>query len=143
MRLRSREAVCAGILVLVLFASRTAAQDSMPMQSEPQSSAPGELPPFRPMQIPHPPRVTVQPLPAYGAAPLTVGFLVTGGDSEAQGFVSYRWDLGDGTVSTLAPTMLFHTYENAGSYVVTLSATTADGHTAVGFAGVVVSPTPQ
>ncbi len=53
---------------------------------------------------------------------------------------TFRWNFGDGQVSTLPPTALFHTYTTPGSYVVTLTATTSDGHQASSFAGVIVTP---
>ncbi|HXW84680.1 MAG TPA: PKD domain-containing protein [Candidatus Binataceae bacterium] len=143
-RRRAGFALCAALALALLSAGNPSAQDmtgSMPMQQS-TAVAPGAIPPFHPLQIPHPPRVTLEAVPGYGPAPLTVGFLVTAG-SDSTDLVSYRWDLGDGTVSTLPPAMLFHTYSNPGSYVVTLSATTADGHTALAYAGVTVSSLTQ
>ena len=52
---------------------------------------------------------------------------------------SFAWNLGDGQVSMLPPTSLFHTYTNPGSYVVTVTVTTADGHSATSFAAVIVT----
>jgi PKD repeat protein len=93
-----------------------------------------------PMDIPHIPQITVQALPGYGTAPLFVGFMVGSSNPEGPPFTMFRWNFGDGQVSTLPPTALFHTYANPGSYVVTVTATTSDGHQATGFAGVIVNP---
>ena len=96
-----------------------------------------------PMMLPTIPHIQLQPLPGYGPAPLTVGFMATGSDPEGAPFQTFRWNFGDGKVSTLPPTALFHTYTTPGSYVVTLTATTSDGHQASSFAGVIVTPPSQ
>jgi len=96
-----------------------------------------------PMMLPTIPHIQLQPLPGYGPAPLTVGFMATGSDPEGAPFQTFRWNFGDGKVSTLPPTALFHTYTKPGSYVVTLTATTSDGHQASSFAGVIVTPPSQ
>ena len=96
-----------------------------------------------PMTMPTIPHIRLQPLPGYGPAPLTVGFMTSSSDAEGAQFETFRWNFGDGQVSTLPPTALFHTYTRPGSYVVTLTATTSDGHQASGFAGVIVTPPSQ
>ena len=96
-----------------------------------------------PMMMPTIPHIQLQPLPGYGPAPLTVGFMATGSDQEGAPFQTFRWNFGDGGVSTLPPTALFHTYTTPGSYVVTLTATTSDGHQASSFAGIIVTPPSQ
>ena len=96
-----------------------------------------------PMMLPTIPHIQLQPLPGYGPAPLTVGFMATGSDPEGAPFQTFRWNFGDGKVSTLPPTALFHTYTTPGSYVVTLTATTSDGHQASSFAGIIVTPPSQ
>ena len=96
-----------------------------------------------PMTMPTIPHVTLQPLPGYGPAPLTVGFMTSSSDPEGAPFQTFRWNFGDGAVSTLPPTALFHTYTKPGSYVVTVTATTTDGRQASGFAGVIVTPPSQ
>ncbi len=93
-----------------------------------------------PMDLPRIPQLTLQALPGYGAAPLFVGFMVGSSNPEGPAFTSFRWNFGDGQVSTLPPTALFHTFTIPGSYVVTVTATTSDGHQATGFAGVIVEP---
>ena len=96
-----------------------------------------------PMMIPAIPHIQLQPLPGYGPAPLTVGFFASSSEPEGAPFAMYRWNFGDGQVSTLPPIALFHTYANPGSYVVTVTATTTDGHQASGFAGIIVTPPAQ
>jgi PKD repeat protein len=95
-----------------------------------------------PMMLPQIPLIQLTPLPGYGPAPLTVGFMVGSPDPETV-LQSFIWNFGDGQFSTLPPTTLFHTYTTPGSYVVTVTATTADGHRATAFAGVVVTQPAQ
>jgi PKD repeat protein len=102
----------------------------------PQMS-PGAMPSA--IQMPKVPGIALQALPGYGVAPLTVGFMVSFPDPTVE-FETWRWDFGDGQVSTLPPLMLFHTYAKAGSYVVTLTATTNDGLITTAQAGVIVRP---
>jgi PKD repeat protein len=92
------------------------------------------------VDIPQPPLITMTAVPGYGAAPLSVGFYVSSVDPESKGFVSYVWNFGDGQVSMDPPLTFFHTYAVAGTYVATVSATTADGRTAVAYVGVTVRP---
>jgi len=96
-----------------------------------------------PMMLPTIPHIQLQPLPGYGPAPLTVGFMTSSSDAEGAQFETFRWNFGDGQVSTLPPTALFHTYTTPGSYVVTVTATTSDGHQASSFAGVIVTQPAQ
>jgi PKD repeat protein len=95
-----------------------------------------------PMTLPKIPQIQLQTVPAYGPAPLTVGYFVSSIDPETV-LQSFAWNLGDGQVSMLPPTALFHTYTNPGSYVVTVTATTSDGHSATSFAAVIVTQPPQ
>ncbi len=92
-----------------------------------------------PMMLPAIPSIQLQTVPAYGPAPLTVGFFVSSTDPAAAPLTSYIWNFGDGQVSMLPPTALFHTYTNPGSYVVNVTATDTDGHQATTFAGVIVT----
>jgi hypothetical protein len=94
------------------------------------------------LEFPHIPRLVVQPIPSYGTAPMVVGFLVTNTNPNSAPIVSYRWSFGDGQMSTLPPTLFFHTYTNPGSYVVEVTGTTADGLNSTGVAGVVVRTAP-
>jgi gliding motility-associated-like protein len=71
-------------------------------------------------------QVIPMPVMAYmssqvtGCAPLTVSFLETSVDA-----IAYVWDFGDGSISNeLSPT---HTYEQPGTYVVTLTGTNLGG----------------
>jgi PKD repeat protein len=92
-----------------------------------------------PIVMPMIPQIQLQTLPGYGPAPLTVGFFVTSINPEAAPLASYIWNFGDGQVSMLPPTALFHTYTNPGSYVVNVTATDTSGHQASSFAGVIVT----
>jgi hypothetical protein len=90
------------------------------------------------IEFPQAPRLLVQPIPSYGTAPMVVGFLVTNTNPNSAPIVSYRWSFGDGQMSTLPPTLFYHTYANPGSYVVEVTGTTADGLNSTGVSGVTV-----
>jgi cytochrome c len=92
-----------------------------------------------PMVMPMIPQIRLQTVPAYGPAPLVVGFFVSSVNPEAAPMASYIWNFGDGQVSMLPPTALFHTYTNPGSYVVNVTVTDTAGHQASSFAGVIVA----
>jgi hypothetical protein len=92
-----------------------------------------------PMVMPMIPQIQLQTVPAYGPAPLTVGFFVSSINPEAAPLTSYIWSFGDGQVSMLPPTALFHTYTNPGSYIVNVTVTDTDGHQASSFAAVIVA----
>jgi PKD repeat protein len=92
-----------------------------------------------PMVMPSISQIRLQTVPAYGPAPLTVGFFVSSVNPDAAPLASYVWNLGDGQVSMLPPTALFHTYTNPGSYVVNVTVTDTNGHQASSFAGVIVT----
>jgi cytochrome c len=92
-----------------------------------------------PMVMPMIPQIQLQTVPAYGPAPLTVGFFVSSVNPDAAPLASYIWNFGDGQVSMLPPTALFHTYTNPGSYVVNVTVTDTAGHQASSFAGVIVT----
>ena len=94
------------------------------------------------IEFPHIPRITVQPIPTYGTAPMVVGFLVSNANPNSAPIVSYRWSFGDGTISTLPPTLFYHTYTKPGSYVIEVTGTTADGLVSTGEAGVTVHAGP-
>ena len=106
-----------------------------------QNAGPTATPP--PMILPVIPQIQLLPVPGYGPAPLTVGFILSSADPQGAPLQTFRWNFGDGQVSMLPPTALFHTYTTPGSYVVTVTATTADGHSASSFAGVVVTQPPR
>jgi cytochrome c len=92
-----------------------------------------------PMMMPTIPQIRLQTVPAYGPAPLIVGFFVSSINPDAAPLASYIWNFGDGQVSMLPPTALFHTYTNPGSYVVNVTVTDTQGHQASSFAGVIVT----
>ncbi len=77
--------------------------------------------------------------PPYGLAPMKVGFFVLADDPEGLGFLTYSWNFGDGTVSSLPPELyIFHTYQNPGSYLCSLVVKTVDGREHTFMQGVVV-----
>jgi hypothetical protein len=77
--------------------------------------------------------------PPYGNAPLRVGFFVLANDPENIGFLTYQWNFGDGTVSSLPPELyIFHSYPNPGTYLCSLVVKTVDGRSRTFFQGVVV-----
>jgi PKD repeat protein len=125
---RSIAATAATLLILTSLTASAWAQEATATAS--------------PMVLPKIPSIQLQTVPAYGPAPLTVGFFVSSIDPETV-LQSFAWNLGDGQVSMLPPTALFHTYANPGSYVVTVTATTSDGHSATSFAAVIVTQPPQ
>ena len=92
------------------------------------------------MSIPEPLLVTVQAVPGYGSAPLLVGFLLNALDPSGAEIVSFNWNFGDGHTSTEPPIMAYNTYSQSGTYVATVTITTADGRSATGFTGVIVKP---
>lgn len=107
-------------------------------EAQMQDTQPDARPSIAMVPLPKMPQVSVQALPGYGMAPLTVGFLLNMPDPSVQ-FESFRWDFGDGQVSILPPLMLFHTYTRPGTYVVTVTAITTDGMSATALAGVTVT----
>jgi hypothetical protein len=111
-----------------------------PMASPSPSGS--DLPaPVQNMHIPQPVHGSMIVTPPYGSAPLRVGFFVLATDPEGVGFLTYSWNFGDGTVSSLPPELyIFHTYHNPGSYVCELTTTTVDGRKNSFFQGVVVEP---
>ncbi len=107
------------------------AQEAAPTQT------PGEI------QMPTPPMLSVQAIPSYGTAPLTVGFTVMAVDPADTNFVYYKWDFGDGHVSIVPPPFTINTYTTPGSYLVTVTAVTEDGRSATATTGIIVRPASQ
>ena len=152
-RSRSRSMVAIAALALAICASSSAARaqdqsgqmgggSSMtmpPMQSAPDPNGNPSTAPTAAIQFPNIPRITLQVLPGYGPAPLIVGFLVMSANPESAPLVSYRFSFGDGQISTMPPTVLYHSFVNPGTYTVTVTATTADGQNATAIAGVTVT----
>jgi hypothetical protein len=98
-------------------------------------------PPMEPMRIPRPISGSMAVAPPYGNAPLRVGFFVLATDPEDIGFLTYSWNFGDGTVSSLPPELyIFHTYQNPGTYVCILTIKTTDGRSKTFVQGVDVQP---
>ncbi|MBV8771434.1 MAG: PKD domain-containing protein [Deltaproteobacteria bacterium] len=101
-------------------------------------------PPVENLHIPQPVHGSMIVTPPYGYAPLRVGFFVLATDPEGLGFLTYSWNFGDGTVSSLPPELyIFHTYQKPGSYVCELTTTTVDGRKNSFFQGVIVQPPSQ
>ncbi len=111
-----------------------------PMASPSPSN--NEMPaPIPNLHILQPVRGSMIVSPPYGSAPLRVGFFVLATDPEGLGFLTYSWNFGDGTVSSLPPELyIFHTYQSPGSYVCELTTTTVDGRKETFFQGVIVQP---
>jgi PKD repeat protein len=133
--------VCVRALAAAVLAAFVLAQP-LPVraqQAQPGSSAmgAGRMPNLK-IKLPELPSVAITAVPSYGVAPLSVGFFANGVDPRGKGFVSYLWNFGDGAVSMDPPMMFFHTYKIPGTYIVTLTATTADGRTAISYAGIIV-----
>jgi hypothetical protein len=91
------------------------------------------------LEIREPLTGTMMVSPPYGNAPLNVGFIVVATDPENIGFLTYEWNFGDGTVSSLPPEKYIpHLYANPGNYVCSLTLKTVDGRSKTIFTGVVV-----
>ena len=125
----TRSAFTIAMLILLGATTSTFAQNATPSPT--------------PIVMPMIPQIQLQTVPAYGPAPLTVGFFVSSINPDAAPLTSYIWSFGDGQVSMLPPTALFHTYINPGSYIVNVTATDTDGHQASSFAGVIVAQPAQ
>jgi PKD repeat protein len=125
---------CAPLLVglPISLGLEAQAQDAANEAAEPSAS------PTPSLQFKLPPTVAMTADPPYGLAPLRVGFFVVPTDPENADFISYRWNFGNGSFGTLPPLMTFATYTKPGNYVVTMTATTADGRTVTAFTGVTV-----
>ncbi len=104
------------------------------------SGAQSESAPTPDLDSAAPPLVTLHPFPSYGPAPLTVGFILGTNLDQDDPIVSYQWNFGDGQVSTVPPHVLFHTYKQPGSYVVTVTISTAAGRVGTALAAVIASP---
>ena len=71
-----------------------------------------------------PPTAVIKVSPGTtGIAPFTVAFDAS--DSFGYSIVSYRWNFGDGNIST--GIAITHTYNNVGMYIVSLTVTDSDG----------------
>jgi PKD repeat protein len=111
----------------------------LPPVSTPDDS--GMLPPMTQIPMRQPVSGTLMVAPPYGNAPLKVGFFVLASDPENIGFLTFQWDFGDGSVSSLPPELyIFHTYATPGNYLCTLVVKTVDGRSLTMMQGVVVVP---
>ncbi len=140
-------AAIAALLAAALTASALAQDGSMNGSGEPSippvnGSSQADLsmpPPIPKMRIRQPITGSMLAAPSYGAAPLQVGFFVLADDPEGIGFLTYSWNFGDGSVSSLPPELyIFHTYSVPGNYVCTLVAKTVDGRQTTFIQGVIV-----
>jgi PKD domain len=97
--------------------------------------------PMAKMRIRQPITGSMLAAPPYGIAPMKVGFFVNADDPEGIGLLTYSWNFGDGTVSSLPPELyIFHIYQNPGSYFCTLTVKTVDGRSHTFMQGVLVKP---
>jgi PKD domain len=109
------------------------------MNSDMPANDPSMAPPMAKMHMRQPISGSMMAAPPYGLAPMKVGFFVLADDPEGIGFLTYSWNFGDGTVSSLPPELyIFHTYQNAGTYACSLTITTVDGRSQTFRQGVVV-----
>jgi hypothetical protein len=105
----------------------------------PDATTEEEVRPLERVPIRQPITGSMMVAPPYGSAPLKVGFFVLATDPENIGFLTYSWNFGDGTVSSLPPELyIFHTYPNPGTYVCSLMIKTVDGRSKSFFQGVIV-----
>jgi PKD repeat protein len=75
---------------------------------------------------------TLLAVPVNGRGPLTVDFYV--GLANRQGSLVYQWNFGDGAVSvTQAGVYMLHVYQHPGTYLCSLSLTSAQGLTTTVF----------
>jgi PKD repeat protein len=125
-------ATCLRAAIVIALLVMLACGAARAQESESQPTATPEI------QLGLPPTVSIRALPPYGAAPLTVGFFVNAVDPENAGFVSYRWNFGDGRVAITPPLLTYQTYVKPGNYLATLTVVTSDGRSASAFAGVTV-----
>jgi PKD domain len=120
-------AVCAASIVL------SGAAQIFAQEGEEESPTPMATPESMTL-----PSVGIIPYPGYGTAPLTVGFVPEIHDPGGSEVVAYKWNFGDGHVATTPPLVTYNTYMVAGTYLASLTITTADGRSATGFASVTV-----
>jgi PKD repeat protein len=117
-----------------------------------------DLPALQPGVDVTPPEAIIIAIPTTGNPPLTVAFDASSScdkrnaddTCDKEGIASYGWDFGDGTTSTAIATT--HTYENAGTFIVTLTVTDLFGNQGIaiqiitvgtGVVGAVIVTTPS
>jgi hypothetical protein len=103
-------------------------------QEDEESPTPMETPEMMTL-----PSVGMYPYPPSGPAPLTVGFVPEIHDPAGAEVIAYKWNFGDGHVATTPPLITFNVYSTPGTYLASLTITTADGRSATGFASVTVT----
>jgi len=82
---------------------------------------------------------TLLAVPVYGMGPLTVDFYV--GLANPHGSLLYQWNFGDGAVSVMqASVYMLHVYEHPGTYLCSLSMTSAQGLMTTVFTRITVQP---
>jgi len=86
-------------------------------------------------------KVSISVMPKIGVAPLLVGFAGGGVDPSGGQFVLFNWNFGDQTTGNGA--YVTHTYDEPGTYVVTLSGVTDNAETAQAVAEVIVLSEPN
>jgi PKD repeat protein len=109
-----------------------------------------DLPALQPGVDFTPPEAVIIAKPTSGNPPLTVAFDASDSTDDRGVIASYKWDFGDGTTSTAIATT--HTYENAGTFIVTLTVTDLFGNKGIdieiitvglGKVGAVIVTTPS
>jgi PKD domain len=114
---------------------------SMMMPTPAPADSDNTLPPLPGVRVMQPISGSMMVAPPYATAPARVGFFVLADDPENVGFLTYQWNFGDGTVSSLPPELyIFHTYQNPGNYVCSLVIKTVDGRSKSFFQGILVKP---
>lgn len=82
---------------------------------------------------------TLLAVPVNGRGPLTVDFYV--GLANPHGSLLYQWNFGDGAVSVMqAGVYMLHVYQHPGTYVCSLSLTSAQGLSTTVFTTITVQP---
>jgi len=111
-----------------------------PMNPSMPADDPSMPPPMMKMHISQQITGSMMAAPPSGIAPMQVGFFVLADDPEGFGFLTYSWNFGDGTVSALPPELyIYHTYQNPGTYLCTLTVKTVDGREQTFMQGIVVA----
>ena len=134
-------ALCAAVLTARAQDNPDQMGDGAGSMMMPTPNDPDTLPPMPGVRIMEAVTGSMMVSPPYATAPARVGFFVLANDPENVGFLTYQWNFGDGTVSSLPPELyIFHTYHNPGNYVCSLVVKTVDGRSKSFFQGVVVKP---
>jgi len=85
------------------------------------------------------PNASLIVVPVNGTAPLTVDFAV--GVANPQGPMTFQWKFGDGAASAMqSGAYMIHVYQHPGTYLCSLTMTTAQGRSATLFTTIIVKP---